>query len=76
MVTSVVSFLGLVWLMFAPCSDPEIRMTKYIERVGSVYENIDYSKRANRSVPMFFIFKRVLFAVGCWYIKVELVSMF
>jgi hypothetical protein len=51
-------------------------MTRFKARVGAIYENIDYSKWSNRLIPLYFILKRVSFAVGCWYIKVELVAIF
>jgi hypothetical protein len=51
-------------------------MTRLKAKVGAIYENIDYSKWSNRLLPLYFIVKRVAFAVGCWYIKVELVAIF
>lgn len=51
-------------------------MTRFKAKVGAVYENIDYSKWSNRLIPLYFILKRVSFAVGCWYVKVELVAIF
>jgi hypothetical protein len=66
----------LVVFMFLPCPDPEQRMTRFKAKVGGVYSNIDYSKWGNRLVPLFFVLKRVAFAVGCWYIKIELVALF
>jgi hypothetical protein len=55
--------------LIVPCQDPVQRFEKYKERVGAVYENINYRKYVNRLVPIFFVLKRVAFAVGCWYIK-------
>ena len=51
-------------------------MEKYIKRVGGIYENIDYKSLANRLTPALFIAKRIMFAYGVWFIKVELVSLF
>jgi hypothetical protein len=62
--------------MFVACSGTEIRLGKYEERVGAIYSNIDYTKCVNRLVPLLFIAKRVLFAVGSWFIKVELAAIF
>jgi len=51
-------------------------MEKYLDRVGGIYESIDYSKLLNRLTPALFIAKRILFAYGVWFIKVELVALF
>jgi hypothetical protein len=76
MVTTSIYLLGLVGFMLFPYPDPELRMTKYIEKVGGIYKNIDHSKWLNRLVPLYFVLKRVGFAVGCWYVKIELVAIF
>jgi hypothetical protein len=65
-----------VFFIFLPCPDPALRMKKHEERVGAIYKNINYDKLLNRLVPMVFILKRVAFALGCWYIKLELVAIF
>ena len=62
--------------MFFPWPSPVIRMDKYSDRVGSIYAQIDHTKFRNRLIPLFFICKRILFAVGAWYIKIELVALF
>jgi hypothetical protein len=68
-VTGGVFLIGIVGFMVA---GTEESLTKYKERVGAIYENIDYSKNVNRLVPLVFITKRVLFAASCWYLKMEL----
>jgi hypothetical protein len=67
-VTFGIFLIGLVAFMFLPCPDPELRMTKFKDRLGGIYSNIDYSKWLNRLLPLCFVLKRVVFAVGCWYI--------
>jgi len=51
-------------------------MEKYMERVGGIYEDIDYTKLLNRLTPALFIAKRIFFAVSVWFIKLELVAIF
>jgi hypothetical protein len=75
-VTEGLFLLLFVLFVFLPCSDPAKRMNKYKNRVGAIYDNIDYTKFLNRLVPLVFIMKRVAFAIGCWYIKVELQAIF
>jgi hypothetical protein len=75
LVTNGIFLLGLIWFMLVG-SDPELRLNKYKERVGAIYTKIDYSSFMNRLVPIYFVLKRELFAVSCWYIKIELVAIF
>jgi hypothetical protein len=71
-VTEGLFLLLFILFIFFPCPDPASRMDKYKKRVGAIYENIDYTKFINRLVPLVFVMKRVAFAMGCWFIKVEM----
>jgi hypothetical protein len=74
-VTETIFLALFIPFLIVPCQDPVQRFEKYKERVGGVYEKINYRKYVNRLIPLFFVFKRVAFAIGCWYIKKQLVSM-
>jgi hypothetical protein len=75
-VTQGLFLIIFIFFVFLPWPDPALRMKKHEERVGAIYTNIDYNKVLNRLIPMIFILKRIAFAVGCWYIKLELVTIF
>jgi hypothetical protein len=68
-VTEVIFLILFIPFLAVPCLDPIQRFEKYKERVGAVYENIDFHRYASRLVPLMFVFKRVAFAVGCFYVK-------
>ena len=42
---------------------------------GSLYNHTYYSGRLNRLAPIFFIIKRIVFAYGAFYLKLELVKL-
>jgi len=46
------------------------------DRYGSVYEHINYPEYLYRGVPFWFVLKRVLFTLGCFYLKYELVPCY
>ena len=45
----------------------------YEERIGALVENIDYSTKLKRMVVASFVAKRILFAAGVWFLKLELI---
>ena len=67
-VTEGIFLLLFTSFLLIPCQAVE-RFEKYKDKVGAVYDNIDYHSYASRLVPLFFVVKRVTFAVGCWYVK-------
>jgi hypothetical protein len=75
-VTEIIFLILFIPFLIVPCQDPIQRFEKYKERVGAVYKNINFHKYASRLMPLVFVFKRVAFAVGCFYIKKEMVTMF
>ena len=42
---------------------------------GGLYDHIHYSKLVNRLAPIIFMVKRISFAYGAFYLKLELVPM-
>ena len=54
---------------------PVERMELWEDRVGALYDGLAYKEASiNRMQPFFFMTKRILLAVGCFYWKVELVA--
>jgi hypothetical protein len=62
--------------MFFPWLNPVTRLDKHADKVGSLYSQIDHKSFLARLIPLLFIVKRIFFAVGCWFIKTELVAIF
>jgi hypothetical protein len=62
--------------MFFPWPNPVKRLENHADKVGSIYKQIDHKSFLARLIPLLFIGKRVFFAVGCWFIKTELVATF
>lgn len=75
-VTEVLFLVWLVVFMFFPCPRPYLRMEKYEDKVGSIYENIDYSNWANRCISLLFVLKRVILPVCIFFLRVELVAIY
>jgi hypothetical protein len=75
-VTEAIFLLLFISFLLTPCLNPTQRFEKYKDRVGAVYENIEFRKYGSRLIPLFFVLKRAAFAVGCFYLKKELVTMF
>lgn len=71
----VTEFIFLIFFMlFFYLPNAQERMEKYENRVGSLYSNINKTF-SGRMMPLYFILKRIMFAVGVFYIKIELVSI-
>ena len=47
-------------------------MEKLEDKFGGIYSFINYEKIENRIVPILFLLKRIAFAYGAFYIKLEL----
>ena len=63
-----------VCLMSSFICIPNQTLKKLEPRVGVIYENMKYDETISRLVPIFFVLKRIMFAVGAFYIKIELVA--
>jgi hypothetical protein len=74
--TEVFFLVFFIGFMYFPWPNPVIRLEKHSDRVGSLYSQIDYKSFMARLIPLLFILKRIFFAVGCWFLKTELVAIF
>ena len=72
-----VAFLVFLFCFYYWPGDKVKRMNKYKEKVGALYEGLNYEEVPSaRLVTVFFILKRVGFVLTTFYMRYELLQIF